>query len=94
MGKTGSTSETETEAGGHEQSSGTSTTTMGKTGSVSETETEAGGHERSSGTSTTAMGKMGSTSETEAGGHKQSRVPGGGQHQRFEQQPSWASPLA
>ena len=104
MGKTGSVSETETEAGGHEQSSGTGTTTMGKTGSMSETETEAGstsetetkagGHERSSGTGTTTMGKTGSTSETEAGGHKQSRVPGGGQHQRFEQQPSWASPQA
>ena len=36
MGKTGSTSETETEAGGHEQSSGT--TTVEKTGSMSGTE--------------------------------------------------------
>ena len=57
MGKTGSTSETETEAGGHEQSSGTGTTTVERTGSTSET--EAGGNKQSNGVTT--MEKTGST---------------------------------
>ena len=42
-------------------------------------------------------GEDGQHERDRGGGHKQSRVPGGGQHQRFEQQPqqpSWASPQA